>query len=107
MSCRRELPVVDQLATEYAGQVRFLSVAWKGTLDATREQAGRLLPSGEVTWGLDETNEFFEAYGVPYQPHTVLITGDDIIFDEWPGVLGETELRARIDALIAASAGTT
>jgi hypothetical protein len=105
MSCRRELPVVDQLATEYTGQVRFLSVAWKGTLDATRERAGELLTSGEVTWGLDETTEFFAAYGVPYQPHTVLITGDDIIYDEWPGVLGEDELRSRIDALIEASAG--
>lgn len=99
------MPVVDQLATEYAGQVRFLTVAWKGSLADTREEANRLLTSGEVTWGLDESEEFFAAYGVPYQPHTVLITGDDVIYEEWPGVLGEAELRARIDALIEASAG--
>lgn len=100
------MPVVDQLATEYAGQVRFLTVAWKGSLEDTREQANRLLTSGEVTWGLDESGDFFSAYGIPYQPHTVLITGDDVIFDEWPGVLGESALRSKIDALIEASAGT-
>ena len=85
--------------------MRFLTVAWKGSLSDTREQAGRLLTSGETTWGLDESGDFFAAYGVPYQPHTVLITGDDIIFDEWPGALGEAEMRSRIESLIEASAG--
>ncbi len=100
------MPVVDQLAAEYSDRVRFLSVAWKGTLEDTRALANELLTSGDVTWGLDEDASFFSAYGVPYQPNTVLITGDDIIFDQWPGALSEEELRRRIEALITASAGT-
>jgi hypothetical protein len=100
------LPVVDEIAKEYEGEVRFISVAWKGSLDETRERAGQLLTSGLVTWGLDDTGDFFSAWGVPYQPETVLLTGDDIEFDRWPGVLGEEELRSRIDALVQASAGT-
>lgn len=99
------MPVVDQLAQEFAGQVRFVSVAWSSTLERTAEQAAALIPSGEVSWGLDEGAEVFGAYGVPYQPETVLITGDDVIYDRWAGVLGEDELRNRIQSLIAASAG--
>ena len=100
------MPLVDQLAEEYAGRVRFLSVAWKGSLEDTRERANQLLTSGEVSWGLDESGEFFSTWGVPYQPHTVLVTGDDIVYDQWPGVLNEAELRGRIEALISASAGS-
>lgn len=99
------MPLVDQLAEEYAGRVRFLSVAWKGSLEDTRERANQLLTSGEVSWGLDDSGEFFSTWGVPYQPYTVLLTGDDIVVDEWPGVLAEVELRSRVEALIAASAG--
>ena len=99
------MPVIDQLAAEYEGEVKFISVAWNGTLEATRERAGQLLTSGLVTWGLDDTGDFFEAWGVPYQPVSVLVTGDDIEFDRWPGVLGEELLREKIDALVEASAG--
>lgn len=85
--------------------MRFLTVAWRSSLEETREQAERLLASGVPTWGLDESGDFFAAYGVPYQPETVLITGDDVIAQRWPGALGENELRDRIDALIEASNG--
>lgn len=97
------MPVVDQLAVEYADRVVFVAPAWKGTMEATRQRAAEVMPSGRILWGLDETEEIFSAYGVPYQPVTVLITEDKRIFDSWPGALGEEELRARIEALLSES----
>ncbi len=99
------MPVVDQVAPDYEGRVRFLSVAWKASEEATRARAEDLLRSGQVSWGLDGSGEFFQAWGVPYQPETVLITGDDVIVQRWPGAVGEDQIRARLDALIEASNG--
>jgi hypothetical protein len=96
------LPVVDQLAAEYADRVAFVAPAWKGTADATAERADELMTSGVIQWGLDVEEQVFAAYGVPYQPVTVLIGADDTIVDSWAGALAEDELRARIEALLEA-----
>jgi hypothetical protein len=95
------LPVIDELSNEYADQVTFVAAAWKGTFDATAARAQELLPSGNVQWGLDETEAIFSAYGVPYQPVTVMIGSDKTIVDSWAGVLGEDELRTKMDTLAA------
>lgn len=79
----------------------FLAVAWKGSLADTAAKAEQLLTSGNVLWGLDETEVVFSAYGVPYQPVSVLITHDGIIKTSWAGAVGEAELRAELDALVA------
>jgi thiol-disulfide isomerase/thioredoxin len=104
--CRRELPVIDRVAGDYEGRVRFASVAWKGTLTATADAAVELLPSGRVSWALDDSGDFFAAWAVPYQPETVLLTPGDRQFRRWPGAVGEEELRARLDALLEVSAGS-
>jgi hypothetical protein len=95
------LPVIDQLAEEYGDQVAFLAVAWKGTRADTAERAEELLPSGAVRWGLDETEEVFSLYSIPYQPASVLITGGKTIFERWPGARSEAEMRAAIEGLLA------
>jgi hypothetical protein len=95
------LPVIDQLAEEYGDQVAFLAVAWKGTQAATAERAGELLPSGVVRWGLDETEDVFSLYSIPYQPASVLITRGKTIFERWPGARSESEMRNAIEGLIA------
>ena len=59
------------------------------------------MPSGDIMWGLDEDQDIFQLYGVPYQPVTVLIAHDRTIFTGWPGVMDEREIRAALDALIA------
>lgn len=56
-----------------------------------------------MKWGLDEDEDIFEKYGVPYQPVTVLITADKRVAAAWAGVMGEEEIRAQLDVLIAAS----
>jgi len=95
------LPVIDQLAREYGDQVAFVAVAWKGTLAATAERAAEILPSGIVRWGLDETEEVFSLYSIPYQPASVLITSGKTIFERWPGARSEAEMRDAIEGLIA------
>lgn len=102
-TCRRELPVVDRLAAEYAKQVDFVAPAWKSTLAATRRRAEELFQSGSIQWGLDAEEEIFELYGVPYQPVTVLIAGDGTVVESWDGLRAEDEIRAALDALVALS----
>jgi hypothetical protein len=95
------LPVVDEISADYAGEVTFLAVAWKGTLADTAEVAADIMPSGRIKWGLDVDEAVFAAYGVPYQPVTVMIGADKSGVDAWPGALSEDEIRAKLDTLVA------
>lgn len=97
------MPVVDGLAAEYGDQVDFVAPAWKSTFEATRVQASGMFASGNIKWGLDEDEDIFEAYGVPYQPVTVLIAADMTVVEEWPGLRPEEEIRAALDNLVALS----
>ena len=97
------MPVVDNLAAEYADRVDFVAPAWKGSFDATRQRAGQLFRSGQIMWGLDEDEEIFDLYGVPYQPVTVLIAHDGTVVEAWPGLRPEEELRASLEDLISLS----
>lgn len=98
------MPVVDQVARDYADRVTFLAPAWKGTYPATEQRAKELLPSGVVQWGLDAEETVFEAFGVPYQPQTVLIAADGTIFDSWAGARDEAAMREALEALVSDSA---
>ena len=92
------------MAAEYSDRVEFIAVGWKSSFDATASRAAELMPSGAIRWGLDEGEEVFSAYGVPYQPVTVLITGTDVEVARWPGARSETEIRQALDDLIALGA---
>lgn len=72
-------------------------------MEATRERAAELFPSGAIMWGLDEDEDIFATYGVPYQPVTVLIAADRTVVDTWPGARSEPEIRAALDDLVAVS----
>lgn len=50
-----------------------------------------------VAWGLDDS--IWDLYDILGQPASVLISGDDIVVDNWYGALGESELRSRLDSL--------
>jgi peroxiredoxin len=52
-------------------------------------------------WGLDEDEEIFALYGVPYQPVTVLIAADGTVVEAWPGVKDESEIRSALENLIS------
>ncbi|REK20806.1 MAG: hypothetical protein DWQ40_04970 [Actinobacteria bacterium] len=94
------MPVVDQIAAEYADRVDFVAPAWKSSFEATAARAAELFQSGEIMWGLDEDEQIFELYGVPYQPVTVLIAADDTVVEAWAGLRDEAEIRAALDDLI-------
>lgn len=75
-------------------------MAGRSGLSDTADVAEQLVSNLE--WGLDDS--IWDLYGVPYQPVTFLITGDDIIFERFDGIrYGPDELRERIDALLATS----
>jgi hypothetical protein len=95
------LPVVDRIAADYADRVAFVAPAWKASFGATADRAAELMPSGLISWGLDESERVFQAFGVPYQPVTVLIGADGTIVDSWAGARGEDEIRAALDTLLA------
>lgn len=97
------MPVVDGLAAEYGDRVDFVAPAWKSSFEATEARADELFDSGEIMWGLDEDEEIFQLYGIPYQPVTVLIAADQTVVEAWDGLRPEDEIRAAIDDLIALS----
>lgn len=94
------MPVIDQLAAEYSGQVAFVAPAWKGTPEDTADRAAELMPSGEVMWGLDEDESIFAAFGIPYQPAVVLIGPEGSVRGEWFGSRPEEEIRTSIESLL-------
>ena len=96
------MPVIDRVAGDYLEEVRFIAVAGNNTsLAAGRQRAADLFHF--LDWGLDDS--IWELYGVPYQPYTVLITGDDVILTEWFGAVSEEALRAELDRLVATTGG--
>ena len=97
--CRRELPVVDEVADDYLDDVTFLAVAGRGDLGATKEEAARLF-SANLKWGLDDSIR--DLYGVPGQPASVLIA-NGVVVDGWFGALDADELRDRLDSLVSLS----
>lgn len=101
--CRRELPVVDTVAADYADRVHFVAPAWKSGEEAARQVAADLFESGHIQWGLDPDEVIFSLYGIPYQPVTILITADRMVVEEWAGVRSEQRIRESLDALISAS----
>ena len=97
------MPVVDAISADYADKVDFVAPAWKSDFSRTEARAVGTFVSGNIFWGLDEDEDIFEKYGVPYQPVTVLITADKRVASAWAGLMPEDEIRAQLDALIAAS----
>jgi hypothetical protein len=81
--------------------VAFVAAAWKGSLADTAAAAAEIMPSGRIQWGLDAEETVFAAFGVPYQPVTVMIGSDKTVVDSWPGALGADEIRAKLDTLVS------
>lgn len=71
-------------------------MAGRSDLEPTAARAQELL-SDNVAWGLDDS--IWDLYDIFGQPASVMITGDDIVVDNWYGELGEDELRRQLDLL--------
>ncbi|MCY3538363.1 MAG: hypothetical protein F4Y75_02940 [Acidimicrobiia bacterium] len=96
------MPVVDNLALEYQGQIDVVGVAWASSYEETAEVAQRLLPSGATRWLLDEDDSIFGAFEVGYQPAGVL-AANGVIVERWSGAKGEQGLREAFDQVLGPS----
>jgi len=94
---------LDQLATQYQDRVAFVAPAWKASLSETSRRAEQLLSSGLVKWGLDEGQRIFSAYGVGYQPVSILIGADKTVVNQLFGGQGRSAIQAAIEELLAIS----
>ncbi len=94
---------MDQLATEYQGRVTFVAPAWKAGLSETSRRAEQLLSSGLIKWGLDEEQSIFSAYGVGYQPVSILVGADKTVVQQLFGGQGSSAMQAAIEELLAVS----
>lgn len=92
--------MLDRISGDYVADVTFLGVAGRSSLEATTAGAARLIPSGNILWGLDQELAVWEAFGVRTQPITFLISSRGQILETWYGIRGESETRAAIEMLI-------
>ncbi len=51
-------------------------------------------------WGLDEDEDIFAKYGIPYQPVTILIAHDGTVLTEWAGLKDPAEIEVLLNELI-------
>ena len=91
------MPVVDAIAPDYEGDVTFLAIAGRSSLDATTVRAAELLQSGVVSWSLDES--IWETYQVFGQPVTFAISAGGAVVDSWFGLRDQSEIRTVLDGL--------
>lgn len=97
--CRRELPVVDAVASDYLDEITILAVAGRSTEEKSRVRVGDWFDPARLLWGYSD--DLWALYGVRGQPVSILVSSDDVVVDTWFGALPEDELRARLDALVA------
>ena len=97
------MPVVEAIAEDYGDQIDFVAPAWKSDFGRTEARAADTFLSGNILWGLDEDEDIFEKFGVPYQPVTVLITADHRVANAWAGTMPEDKIRSQLDQLLALS----
>ena len=92
------MPVIDQIAEDYEGEITFLAVAGRSDFEKSAEEAPKLF-SDRLAWGYDD--DLWERYEIFGQPVSVLVTADDKVFDGWFGAAPDDFMRERLDALLA------
>lgn len=74
-------------------------MAGRSTPEASAQRVGSWFSPDRLLWGY--ADEIWDLYGIPYQPVSVAITGDDIEVGRWFGEIPEDELRDALDRLAA------
>lgn len=91
--------MIDAVASDYLDEIAFVSVAGRSTEAASRDRVGVWFDPSRIQWGYSD--EIWALFGVPGQPRTILISGDDVIVGGWFGAKSEAELRAELETLAA------
>lgn len=72
-------------------------MAGRSNLDKSAAVADSLFSL--LDWGYDDS--IWQLYGIPGQPASVLITGNDVVVDGWFGALPEPDIREALDLLVS------
>jgi hypothetical protein len=89
--------VIDAVASDYQDQIAFVAVAGRSSESESRKRVGVWFDPARILWGYDD--DIWALFGVPGQPRTILISGDDVIVGGWFGARAEADLRAELDRL--------
>lgn len=99
MTCSRELPVIDAVASDYLDDITFLAVAGRSSEDKSARRVGDWFSPNRILWGYDD--DLWPLYEVFGQPVSFLVSSDDVIVGGWFGAVSEEVLRERLDELVA------
>ena len=94
------MPVLEQISTDYDGEVTFLAIAARGDVEATADRVEEWIPSGRIKWAFDPAEEVWGFFGIRGTPTTLLLSADDRVVAGWPGEVGEDNLRQALDQLV-------
>lgn len=95
------MPVVDAVASDYQGEVAFVAVAGRSTLEASRAVAPTLFDESRIFWGYDDS--IWSLFGVRGQPVTLVIDRGGTVVDQWFGMRSEGEIRSLLDDVLASA----
>ncbi len=84
------------MAEEYEGEIVFFGVSNNDTVEDGRAYA----ETYEVPYELAHAPEVWEAYGVPYQPVTIVIGADGGIAQRFEGQITYEQLREAIESVV-------
>ena len=91
---------MQRLAEEYEGRVTVVAPAWKSSLEETAAVADRFLTTGQVSWGMDYTQEIFAAFGFGYQPAGAIVSARGELVATWAGAENPDTIREVLDSLL-------
>lgn len=93
-----EAPSVEEASQKYGSQVKFVGVAWAGTIDSYE---GFVAKHGLTFVNLNDSDgTVFSRFGVPGQPAWAFVEQDGTAQVEL-GTLSETELDDKVSAMIS------
>jgi peroxiredoxin len=100
VQCRAEQPGLGQVAREFEGQVQFVGVSNNDTVSEGRRYQRQF----EVPYPLanDSSGRTWAAWGVPYQPVTVVVDERGQVARRWDGEVEPVHLAAVLRYLVGA-----
>ena len=100
MQCRAEQPGLGQVAREFEGQVEFVGVSTNDTVSEGRRYQRQF----EVPYPLanDSSGRTWAAWGVPYQPVTVVVDERGRVARRWNGEVEPVHLASALKYLVGA-----
>ena len=95
-TCNHEQPDLNAVADRYAGRVAFVGLSNRDTVADGRQYAAK----HAVPYPLAHAPDVWRAYGVPYQPTTVVIGRDGRELQRWVGAVTADQLTATLDSAL-------